>query len=397
MSSTIKNIVIPDVIIPEGLPGAGRGDLLIRDGIVAALRPGPEGTAPRCVIPALVEAHCHLDKCHTIDRMTRIGGDLVAAITAQRQDKVNWSADDLRHRMRCGLRELRDAGCALVRSHIDWSETATPPVAWSVLGELATDSGLTVDRAALINMAMLADPTLNRDLARQVARMGGTLGTFVFDQPERRAGVRAAFDLAERFGLMLDFHVDEGLAEGLNGLELIADVALETGFQGPVLCGHACSLMNHRDPALSRLLDKIAASGVFVAALLTSNLYLQGRDSGTPDRRGITRLRELRNAGVPVVIGSDNVADAFCPVGQHDPMAALHLAILTAHLDPPLERWLPAITTNAARALGREPTEVIGASVADLRISDAATPSELISGRAGRLRPLLPDAGAVAA
>ena len=111
--------------------------------------------------------------------------------------------------------------------------------------------------------------------------------------------------------------------------------------------------MNLRPDDFDRVAEKLVLAGIFVAALPTTNLYLQGRTEGTPDRRGLTRVRELTDAGVQVVVGSDNVADAFCPLGQHDPMAALKLAVLTGHLDPPFDRWLPLITTNAARALGQ--------------------------------------------
>jgi cytosine deaminase len=61
------------------------------------------------------------------------------------------------------------------------------------------------------------------------------------------AGLRNVFALADRYGLALDFHVDEGLDPALDGLELIADIAAEMRFEGPVLCGHACSLASRND------------------------------------------------------------------------------------------------------------------------------------------------------
>jgi diadenosine tetraphosphatase ApaH/serine/threonine PP2A family protein phosphatase len=113
--------------------------------------------------------------------------------------------------------------------------------------------------------------------------------------------------------------VDEGLDPALDGLELIADVAADMRFEGPVLCGHACSLASRNDDDVARIADKLADRGIAVAALPATNLYLQGRNAGTPDRRGITRLHELAARGVKIVIGTDNVRDAFCPVGRHDP------------------------------------------------------------------------------
>lgn len=383
--------VIPDVWIPAPFVGGTAdfsGALVIRDGKVADMQPGP-AVKSRLVLPALVEAHCHLDKCHTVDRLADVGGDLAFAIAEQFSDKDRWTPRDVRDRSQRGLQELVTAGCGLARSHVDWGYEAEPPLAWPVLRELALDVAEQIDLtlAPLVSCDLWNDPSSAAQIARTAADAGGAIGAFFQDQPGRRGAVGAMVALADRYGLPLDFHVDEGLADGLNGLEIIADAVLETGFQGPVLCGHACSLINANGEGLARLLDKIARSGLFVAALPTTNLYLQGRRDGTPDRRGVTRLRELHHAGVKIVVGSDNVADAFCPLGQHDPMAALHLSVLAGHLDPPFDQWIPAITTHAAQALGRDPVTVMGAPVGDLRITEAQGLPDAIRGTAP-LRPI---------
>lgn len=395
--TVVRDVLVPDAVAGSSVALSGerqgdciRGDLILRDGRAVLLRPGRKTPGLRIVLPALTEAHCHLDKCHTIDRLDGFaGGDLRDAIAAQVMDKANWTEDDLRARIGQGLAELQKAGCALIRSHVDWGDGVAPPLAWQVMADCAADlDGVTLDRAALVNAARIADPDHARALGTRLQADDGTLGTFVLDQPERSDAIRAAFETADRFGLRLDFHVDESLAPGLDGLETIARTARDMRFQGPVLCGHSVSLMNATGDRLSALLDLIAESGIAIAALPTTNLYLQGRTDGTPDRRGISRLRELRAAGVPVVVGSDNVADAFCPTGAHDPMAALGLAVLGAHLDPPFGRWITAITTDAARALGRTPVHVIGAPAQVLRLSRANSLSTLLSGRAGPPEPL---------
>jgi cytosine deaminase len=374
--------------VPRGVFAdiAGRGDLVVEAGRVAALSPAALTDRPRHLLPALVEPHCHLDKCHTIERIGPVGGDLAAAIDAQRGDKAHWTEADLRRRAARGLAEARAAGVGALRTHVDWTDTAEPPLAWSVIAELARDAPMTVQLAALVNIETLADKAICAAIARRAA--GGVLGSFILDHPLAtvEAGLRNLFAAADRNGLALDFHVDEGLGDH-GGLERIADMALETGFGGPILCGHAVSLMNRAPGDVARIAGKLARAGIAVCALPTTNLYLQGRNGGTPDRRGITRLAELRAAGVRILVGSDNVGDAFCPVGAHDPMAALHLAVLAAHLDPPLERWLPAITSDAAAALGLPAPRLAGARPADVVLSDAATIADVVAGRS-RLRPL---------
>ncbi len=389
----IENVLVPSSMIakPEEFGGVQvadcmRGDLIIRKGHAVALHPSARQTeASGLVMPRLTECHVHLDKCHTISRMDRVGGDLSAAIDAQRRDRIHWTADDLRQRAERGLKELMASGCGTVRSHFDWSsdpENWSPPLAWSVLRELAADfqENIHLQVAALLNTTDLTEQAKANAIGREIAGGNGVLGLFVLDQPDRRAAIKVAVQLAEKHGLALDFHVDEGLHHSLDGLEIIADTLIATGFQGPVLCGHACSLMNLTDDRLHKLLDKTARAGFTIASLPTSNLYLQGRASGTPDRRGITRIAELQGTNVPVVVGTDNVRDAFCPLGRHDPRKSLELAALTAHLDPPFGDLLPMITTTAEQALGLPPTTVDGAAIENLVIFDSASTSDWLTG-----------------
>ena len=382
----MTDILVPDSVLSEPdrfggdvRQGIRHGQPIVRDGRIVALNP-PKGGPARLVLPKLVEAHCHLDKCHTQYRLGPVGGDLPHAIAMQRDDKANWTEDDLRTRAARGLKEAHDAGCSLIRSHVDWGDAADAPLAWSVLGELSQDhAGL--QRAALTGVLQWTDTAFAETVARQLAQDAGVLGAFVYDQPQLEAGLKAIFAMAQRFALPLDFHVDEGLGD-MNGLEAIADAAIATGYGGPILCGHAVSLMDRSKADLSRIIDKLLAARIHICALPTTNLYLQGRVDGTPDRRGITRLRELHAGGVPIVVGSDNVADAFCPTGAHDPMAALNLAVLAAHLDPPLDRWLASITTDAARALGARPVHVDTSPLDALSVYDVATLADVIAGRA---------------
>ena len=384
------NILVPQSLIaaPAAFGGMPQGDCLhgtpvVREGRLMGLA-APEGAATHIVLPRLTEPHCHLDKCHTIARLGQVGGDLRHAIARQYEDKANWTEDDLRARASRGLAEARSNGCHLIRSHVDWGDGPAPPLSWSVLTTLAEDApGLQL--AALIGLNQWADADFATKAAAAVARTGGVLGAFVLDHDRMQDGLTQIFAAARRHDLMLDFHVDEGLGD-FNGLEAIADMALATGFDRPILCGHAVSLMDRSPHDFARIAGKCARAGITVCTLPVTNLYLQGRVDGTPDRRGITRLSELRAAGVPVVVGSDNVADAFCPLGAHDPRAALALACMTAHLDPPLGDWLSAITTDAAMALGHPAGHVDGAVLADLLTCEVTHTANLISGRTA-LRP----------
>ena len=340
----------------------------------------------RVLLPRLVEPHCHLDKCHTVSRLGPVGGDLHRAMAHQRSDRGRWTRDDLRERSGRGLEELRSSGCGSVRTHVDWDADhvleGAAPLAWEVIGELAGQAAphMVVQRSALLSLEKFDDRSYVTGVARLLSAGGGVLGVFVLGQAGMAGRLRRVIELAERYALPLDFHVDESLAHAPEGLEAIARAVIGTGFEGPVLCGHACALMNLEGDALARLVETVARSGIRVVALPATNLYLQGRGEGTPQRRGITRVRELHEAGVTVAFGSDNVADAFCPVGRLDPMQALALAVVTAHLDPPFGPWLAGVTTGARQAIGLDPQPIDRARATDLLVADASHTADVVRG-----------------
>lgn len=405
MTVLIRDLAIPRSLLaaPDRFGGRAtaemqRGDLLIVGGRVIGLTAAPPPAAQvidgkgRILLPGLVEPHLHLDKAFTLPRLPVVGGDLLAAIAAQDADKARWTDEDLRARATRALTELAEAGVTHARSHVDWGQGDDPhatPRAWGVLAEVAQDWAGRVDLglSCLPDIDAFADPATAARIARTVARDGGALGAWCLGHPSRRAGFAAAFDLAARHGLPLDFHVDEGQDSGLDGLEIITETALATGFQGPVLCGHAISLTNRAGPALDRLLASMARAGISLCALPTTNLYLQSRGQGTPDRRGITRLAEAAAAGVTTCLGTDNVQDAFYPLGRHDPLLTLAAAVPALHLDPPFARHLPLVATNAAHALGLAPVAVDRSPLDRLWLADARDLTDLLSGQVTR-RPL---------
>ena len=396
----VGNQIISNVAVPLSLMRAPTsfqgvvmddylfGDLRVRNGqIVGMSRPKANAAVSGVVMPRLTEPHVHLDKCFTISRMTSAVDSFVAALTAQSEDKVNWTPTDVQARTVKAVKELMKNGCGVARTHVDWTHgdaAHLAPFTWDAIGEIAQTykSDIDLQLCALISANDMVDYDRAKTIAARVAQTNGALGLFVLDHADSTIAIENTFRVAEEFGLALDFHVDEGLHAGLDGLDIIAQTALKFGYQGPVLCGHACSLMNYQGEALDRLLEKLAQTSITIAALPTTNLYLQGRNGGTPDRRGITRVHELMSAGVSVICGTDNVADAFYPIGKFDPLLTLMHMVSAAQLTPPFGKYLPMITTKAQEALGKEVIHVDNANIDHLNfypakgVYDLLTPSQ---------------------
>ena len=81
----------------------------------------------------------------------------------------------------------------------------------------------------------------------------------------------------------------------------------------------ACKATRHRRPLLRVERGRsgrggadhrgLAGAGIAVITLPAANLFLQGRDATSLPPRGLTRVRQLVAAGVPVAAASDNIQD----------------------------------------------------------------------------------------
>jgi cytosine deaminase len=345
--------------------------LTLSDGRIAGIDPVP-GPATQTVIPLPVEAHVHLDKAFTIGRCRPTAPGLFGAIEAMIGDKALWTAEDLRTRITAGMAEAWAAGCRAIRSHIDWTEPGVP-LAWDIAAEVAADwqDRMPLIRASLSGIDLVGDPDIGPAIAQRVARHGQVLGAFIYRHPDLETRIPFVFDLAEKHDLRLDFHVDEGLDPDATGLDLIVAEATRRGMGERVLCGHACSLSIR--PDAGKAIDALARSGVALTVMPTTNLYLQDMAPGrSPRLRGLAPAQELRTAGVPVVLGTDNVCDPFYPLGIHDPLESLRLTVPAAHLPP--EAWVEAITATPARALGLPPRPLALGAPADFLILPAPDP-----------------------
>lgn len=348
----------------------------VTGGRIAALTPvvGP----PRAVmLPLAVDPHVHLDKCFTAHRCRAAKPGLFGAIEAMAADKTAWTEDDLRQRIGKGLADAYSNGTKVMRSHVDWVEPGVP-LAWSVMGEAMDDwaGRVTLQRAALASLELLGDATIGPAIAAKVGADSGVLGTFVYRHPNYAHHLVQVFRLAADHGLCLDFHVDEGLDADATAIDEIARLTLAHGMAGRVLCGHACSLAIRSDA--DRAIALAAQAGLALTILPTTNLHLQDMTPGrSPRLRGLAPAQELREAGVTVLFGSDNVRDPFYPYGTHDSIEMLRLACLTLHLSP--DEWLTAITTDASHAMQLSPARLEVGDPADFILIDGADWTEALS------------------
>ena len=208
----------------------------------------------------------------------------------------------------------------------------------------------------------------------------GILGAAIRMEPDLRDGLRILFELAERKGWELDFHVDESSDPAARSLKVIADVAIERRFARPILVGHCCSLALQDDDERRRTIDAVARAGLSVVSLPMCNMFLQDRQAGrTPRWRGVTALHELKRAGVNVMIASDNTRDPFYPYGDLDMMEVWREGVRILHLDYPFADWAEAVSGSPAEAMGLDLGVLQPGAPADMILTRARDFTELLA------------------
>jgi cytosine deaminase len=155
---------------------------------------------------------------------------------------------------------------------------------------------------------------------------------------------------------------------------------------GRVVAGH-CSALSALPPReAERIIDALRDAGIGVVTLPTANLFLQGRDAQRLAPRGLTRVKELMDAGVAVAAASDNIQDPFVPSGSGDLLEIARWTVLAGQLGlNDLRKAFDMVSTVPAGLMGLGSDWGIREGArADLLIGDAASVEDLVAGGALR-------------
>lgn len=328
------------------------------------------------VLPRLVDAHVHLDKGHIWPRRRNPDGTFMGALENVMADReANWSAQDVRTRMEFGLRCAYAHGTAAMRTHID-SLGKQIGISWPVLAEVRAKwaGRIALQASPLFGIQFVPDAGHMRAVTAAVKAHGdGLFGCVTYMIPEIDKALDIVFNNAIEHGFDLDFHVDETNDPAARTLEHIADAALRHRFAGKILAGHCCSLALQTPEDEARIIAKVREAGIAVVSLPMCNMYLQDRQAGrTPRWRGVTALHELKAAGVPVVIASDNTRDPFYAYGDLDLIEVLREGTRILQLDHSGADWANVVARVPAQIMGYAGKGVIASGgAADLILTRA--------------------------
>lgn len=381
-------LTILDALLPDGT----RTSVRIEDGVVAAHGVEPArgedvvDAAGRLLLPAMAEAHAHLDKAFLAETVPNPTGDLMGAILAMEAHRDRITVASTIERAERAARLIAANGATAIRTHADITEGCgtTSVEALITVRERVRDV-VDIQVVALGGMPILGpEGAEERALLRAAIEMGVDA---VGGCPHLESDPVAATDLwmnaAADAGLPVDLHTDETLDPTRFALPYLADVVLRWGFPHGVTASHCVSLGMQPSHEQQRVAELVAEAGIHVVALPSSNLYLQGRDHQQAMPRALTAVKALREAGVDVAAGADNLQDPFNLVGRGDCLETASLMVMAGHLLP--DDAYHSVAGAARAALGLPVAGTAPGEVADLVLVPAASVREAVAfGPAGR-------------
>ena len=390
------DLLLRDCLLPDG----ARVDLGCRDGRIVVLSPpgalGPPGDARaarvidvggRLVTAGLVDAHIHLDKALLSSQAPSLEGSLAEAIRVTGAAKRGFTVDDIRARARVVLDLAVRSGTTAMRSHVE----VDPIVGLKGLEALRPlrdeyAPALELQLCAFAQEGIVQAPGTEALLARALREGADLVGGCPYNDTDPHAHVDTIFRLAREFGVDVDFHADFFDEPEHLHVRYICEQTVRLGWEGRVAVGHLTELAALAPAEQDAVIGELRAAGVGVIVLPATDLYLMGRRDARNPRRGLAPVKRLLAAGVPVAAATNNVRNAFTPVGNADLALMGVLLAVGAHMGARAElaQALAMLTTEPARILRLEGHGLALGDRADLVVWDAAGLDEAVGALAPR-------------
>lgn len=309
-------------------------------------------------IPPFIEPHIHLDTTQTAGEPNwNQSGTLFEGIERWAERKALLSHEDVKARAWKTLKWQIANGIQYVRTHVDVSDPSLTALKAMLEVKQEVAPWITLQIVAFPQEGILSYPN-GAALLEEALKLGadvvGAIPHFEFTREYGVQSLHIAFELAKKYDRPLDIHCDEIDDEQSRFVETVAALAYEAGIGARVTASHTTAMHSYNGAYTSRLFRLLKMSGINFVANPLVNIHLQGRFDDYPKRRGITRVKELLEAGINVCFGHDDVFDPWYPLGTGNMLQVLHMGLHVCQMMgyPQIDNGLNLITHNSARTFG---------------------------------------------
>ncbi|AFZ21647.1 cytosine deaminase [Allocoleopsis franciscana] len=342
-------------------------DIGIKDGLIAAI--SPQLSEPgqleldiqgQLVSPPFVESHIHLDSALTSgEPRWNQSGTLFEGIEIWRERKQSLTLEDVKNRAKETLKLQASQGVLFVRTHADVSESTLTALQGLLEVREEVKDWITLQVVAFPQDGIYGHPK-NEELLEEALRLGAdVVGGIPHYELTREDGVRSVhriFTLAEQYNRLIDIHCDEIDDDQSRFLEVVAACAIRTGMASRVTASHTTAFGSYNNAYANKLMGFLQRSQINFIANPLINITLQGRTDTYPKRRGITRVKELWQAGLNVSLGHDCIQDPWYSLGTGNMLNVAHMAVHVCQMTgmAEIDACFDMVTVDGAKTLNLE-------------------------------------------
>lgn len=319
-------------------------DVRISNGKFAEIKPGLSAKDGEPVIdgqgnlllPPFVDSHVHLDATLTAGQPEwNESCTLFDGIRIWSERKQDLTKEDVKKRAKATIKNMVSHGIQHIRSHVDVTDPHL--IAAQALLELREELHDQVDLqlVAFPQEGILSYPH-GKELMEQAVKEGldvvGGIPHFEFTTEYGWQSVHFLMALADKYDRLVDVHCDEIDDPASRNLEVLATEALERGMKDRVTASHTTAMGSYNNAYTYKLFRLLKMSGINFVSNPLVNVHLGGRFDTYPKRRGVTRIKELNDAGINVSFGEDDIQDPWNPLGNGNMLDAVTMGVYIAHL-----------------------------------------------------------------
>ena len=388
-------LLVKNATLPDGRTGI---DIGCSKGKIVALENGISAEAKDTidakgwlVAPPFVDPHFHMDATLSLGNpRMNVSGTLLEGIALWGELKKLQSIEDIVERALKYCDLATSMGIGAIRSHVDTCDDELKGVQALLEVREQVKDYIDLQLVAFPQDGVLRDPTALENTIRALD-MGvdivGGIPHFERTMQQGADSVKLLCELAAERGLMVDMHCDESDDPLSRHIETLAYETKRLGLQGRVAGSHLTSMHSMDNYYVSKLIPLIVEAEVHAIPNPLINIMLQGRHDTYPKRRGQTRVRELRDAGITVGFGSDCVMDPWYSLGRADMLdvafMGLHVGQLSSRED--MAWCFQAVTENSAKIMGLDGYGIAVGYNANFNILQAQNSIEAVRLRAHRI------------
>ena len=330
--------------------------IIEQDGLVIPLESSLDAKMNLLSAP-FVEPHIHLDAVFTVGEPNwNLSGTLFEGIERWAERKPMLTSEDVQRRVLKAVQLLVENGVQHIRTHVDITDPELVALKAIVALKEKLSAYIDLQIVAFPQEGILSFPNGKQLMEKALEQGADVIGGIPHFEYTREYGVesmRWIIDLAEKHGKLVDVHCDEIDDGASRFLEVLATAALEKGIGERVTASHTTAMHSYNNAYCSKLFRLLKKSKINFIALPTENMHLHGRFDGYPKIRGITRVKEIKDAGMNICFGQDSIQDPWYTLGNGQLLRVLDSGIHSCHMMgyEDLETALDLITDNGAKTL----------------------------------------------